>query len=121
MSTKTLSINNLFAFAAPEKTKKYSQKKISYGAMATSVGLIGLNVVVILSYLLGVNSYASTGYEIQHLQNNIDKLTAQNQSINLQIAEASSVVNIESAYVSANFVPTGSAKFLTLNQYSDNR
>ena len=78
-------------------------------------------MVLLMSYIYGVNEYASKGYEIQSLQKSLNNLAADNRQINLKVAEAGSMVSIQSDFLSSNFVPAGTPKFLqqgvfTLNQ-----
>jgi len=80
--------------------------------------LLALNAVVLLSYLLGINSYAAKGYEIKQLQNKIAVLNENNQKLNLKVSEAASMVAIQSDFQASDFVPVRQAEYLQLSQYS---
>lgn len=80
-----------------------------------ATGLIAANAVLLLSYIYGVNDFASKGYEIKALQTKLSQLNDDNKKINLKISEATSMVAIQSDFLNANFVPAGTAKFLVVN------
>lgn len=77
-----------------------------------SVALIGANVILLGSYIYGVNDFTNKGYEIKTLQTKLAVLSDQNKQINLQVSEASSMVSIQSDFLSANFVAAGTPRFL---------
>jgi hypothetical protein len=83
-----------------------------------SVSLIMLLVVVLMSYLLGVNSYTSRGYEIQKAQAQLSQLIEENKKLSLKTAEVSSIMKIQVALENSNFVPSGAMQFLEGNQYT---
>ncbi len=86
-----------------------------------SVGLISANVVLLMSYVYGVNDFASQGYQITQLQKRISVLTDSNRVATLKNSEAKSMVSIQTDVLSANFVPAGTPKFLVDNQYAQNQ
>jgi hypothetical protein len=74
--------------------------------------LIALNAVLLISYIVGVNLRASSGYEIKSLQTQINNLNQANKKLNLEIAEKSSVANLEMELSNRGFVPVKTAIFL---------
>lgn len=80
--------------------------------------LIVFNVLLFISFLSGVNSYSSTGYEIKKLQNRLSYLTEENKKLNLKVAESSSIVTVENEFLDKYFVSAGTPEFLQINQYS---
>lgn len=113
---KEFALNNFWA-------PVFSKTKVSYTAKKTqspahfwlAVGLIAANTVLLMSYIYGVNDFASKGYEIKALQTKLNNLNEDNKKINLKISEATSMVAIQSDFLSANFVPAGTAKFLVVD------
>ena len=85
---------------------------------AAAIGLVGLNILLLLSYLIAVNSYASTGYEIKTLQNRLSQLTEESKTMTIKVSEISSMVGVQNDFLSANFVPAGTPQFLQSNQLS---
>jgi len=112
---KALALDNIFApvfskakkqsFAVPSRPVKFW----------LSVALIAANAVLLMNYIYGVNDYANKGYEIKSLQKQVSSLTDDNRKITLKVSQASSMVSIQSDFLSSNFVPAGTAKFLNPN------
>ncbi len=90
-------------------TKTFSQAN---GAKIVAAFLIVLNLVLLFSYIFGVNFRASAGYEIKSLQNKINNLSQENKKLNLNIAEKSSVNNLETVLSQQGFSPVKSAIYL---------
>ena len=104
------------------RTKNVAAKKstVSNLRFYLAIGLIAANLVLLMSYIYGVNDYASKGYQIKALQKRLSVLNDDNKKVNLKVSEASSMVAIQSGFLSANFVPAGSSKFLEVsaNQFT---
>ncbi len=81
----------------------------------TSYVLITLNVLVMLSYLLGVNTQAASGYEIQQEQNQIQNLADAGKQLNLQLSEATSIAKIQTDYLNSGYVAAGQISYLQDN------
>ena len=113
--SKALALENVWA-PIFSKTKKQSfvQSKNSL-RFYFAVALVASNAVLLMSYIYGVNDYANKGYEIKAIQNQVNTLTEDNRKINLKVSQASSMVSIQSDFLSSNFVPAGSSKFLNTN------
>lgn len=84
----------------------------------SNVAVIAVSAVMLLSYLFGVNNYASKGFEIKSLQSRISQLTEENKKLSVKVSEQTSMTAIQNDFLSSNFVPAGQAKFLQVNQYS---
>ena len=83
-----------------------------------AVGLIALNVMLLMSYVYGVNQYSSVGYEIKSLQKRLSVLTEDNRKISLKVSEAGSMVSIQSDFLNSNFVAAGTPTFLQVSQFT---
>ena len=114
---KDLALDNIWDFFSGRGKAKVKvinkRSEVSNTRYWLAIVLIAANGFVLLSYVYGVNQSASSGYEIQQLQTQLTALTASNKQVNLQIAEASSMVDIQNDFLSANFVPAGTPIFLT--------
>jgi cell division protein FtsB len=105
--------SNIFSGISGTKTKKqFARSSSGSNLYWLSVLFISANVVVLMSYVIGVNSYASKGFEIKTLQARMDQLTKTNKALSLKVAEVSSMVNIQSDFLGADFVTAGTPKFL---------
>jgi hypothetical protein len=80
--------------------------------------LIAVNVVVMFSYLLGVNAQAASGYEIQKIQGKIFALTEENKQLNLKVSKQSTIAEIQTDYLNSGYVPMGAGNFLQVNNYT---
>ena len=81
--------------------------------------LIALNAAVLFSYLLGVNQAASTGYEIQKIQEKIATISDQSKKLNLQISQQTSIAQIQNDFLNSGYVPVGLAQFLQVNRFTE--
>ena len=114
---KVLSLGGFWAPAfAKNKTKVLGRKEAGSLQFFLAVLLIGLNVMLLMSYIYGVNKYAGKGYEIKKLQTQLAALTEENKKISLKISEAGSMVSIQSDFLNSNFVAAGTPKFLQATQ-----
>lgn len=120
MSSKVLVLENFFQFEFL-KTKKYASnaKQQSQPRFWLAAALIAANMVLLMSYIYGVNDFANKGYEIKALQNQLATLTDANKKINLTVSEATSMVSIQSDFLNANFVPAGTPTFLQPMQFTE--
>jgi hypothetical protein len=84
-----------------------------------SISLIAVNAVLLMSYIYGVNQFADTGYQIAVLQKQLNVLNSSNKAINLQVSEASSMVQIQNDFTAANFVSAGTPKFLQATRVAE--
>lgn len=120
---KTLALPSFFQFAAPGRQdqalgRKNSQIVPKWRKIA-AMGLIAANVFLLMSYLTAVNSYASTGYQIQTLQKRVSILTEENDSLSVKVAQTSSMISAQNDFAGQNFVSAGTPQFLLqTNQFS---
>ena len=114
--TKALSLSGFWS-SNFFKTKTFAAKipQRNRWTFYFAIALIAANLVLLASYIYGVNAFASKGYEIKVLQKRAKALEEENQKINLKISEAGSIVSIQSGFLSSNFVPAGTPKFLEAN------
>ncbi len=118
---KTLALENILDlsfFQTKKQSFKVIKKEESQVKYWFSIGLIAVNVLFLMSYIYGVNDFAASGYEIKSIQKQLALLNEDNKKINLKVSEANSMVVIQNDFLSANFVPGGTTKFLQANQFS---
>jgi|ERR1051326_6903751 hypothetical protein len=101
-------------FAAKHK-KAVTRSAVSPIAFWIGLALVVINAAMLVSYLSGVNSRSLQGYEIKQLQNKISQLSDATKSLNLKVAEASSILSIQNDFVNSNFVSMGTPKFLEVD------
>lgn len=118
---KALELINLFGFSQSAGKPAILKRKPAvakpavwqYGAFA----LLCLSIIISLSgYMVSVNSYAASGYEIKQLKNQLAQLEEANQKLNFQASRVSSMVNLQSQLAGSDFVPAGTPQFLYANQ-----
>lgn len=95
---------------------KKTESRYSVYKFWFSVSLIAINAVLLMSYIYGVNQFAGTGYQTGVLQKQLADLNDSNKKINMRISEVTSMVSIQNDFLSANFVPAGTPKFLQATQ-----
>jgi len=113
---KAFSLPRLFFFESAKNKRSISQTS-PLNLMLSSL-FIALNVFLLGSFLSGINSNSSKGYEIKKLQNNLSLLAEENNKLNVKLAEDTSMVAIQTDFLNANFVSAGTPIFLEGNQYS---
>ena len=117
---KTLQFPNFFTgsfFASRQKKQSFRAPQKPQAAWL-GFFLAAVSAMVLMSYLLGVNSYSSKGYEIKSLQTKLLLLTEENKKMNLKVSEVSSMVGIQNDLQNSNFVSVGTPLFLQVNQFS---
>jgi len=120
MSSKASALENFWPVEF-FKSKKYSSnsKQQSQPRFWLAAALIAANMVLLMSYIYGVNDFANKGYEVKALQTQLANLTDANNKINLTVSEASSMVSIQTDFLNANFVPAGTPTFLQPEQFTE--
>jgi len=68
------------------------------------VGLLSFVFLLSVAYILRVNSAAASGYEAHALEKQVAELNADLQSVNIKIADAGSMVNIEKRLQDMNLI-----------------
>ena len=77
-----------------------------------------VTLTISIVYVLGVNSYASTGYEIQQEQVRLNKLQEENKKLMVKAAEVGSISQIQNEATVQNLVSITSEEFLQPNHFS---
>ncbi len=118
--TKAIASQNILLSFMPLKAArkvKFAQQdnRTIYWA---SVVFLALNMVMLGSYLAGVNSYAASGYEIKKMQTRLDSLNEENKKLTIKVSEVSSIASVQSNFQNSDYVPAGTPKFLEVNQFS---
>lgn len=120
---KVLTLNNFFlpSFAG-NKFRIVAKTTSPNFRSVLAFSLIVANILLLGSYIYGVNKFSAKGYEIKKLQIQLTALTEENKKINLKVSEANSMVGIQSDFLNSNFVAAGTSKFLEISplagQYS---
>lgn len=116
---KALALDNFWAsgfFNAKKQIRRAAKNESSPPGFWLSASLIVVCALLLMSYIYGVNEYASAGYRIKALQSRLTVLNEENKKINLKVSEASSMVAIQSDFLKSNFVAAGTARFLQSTQ-----
>ncbi len=119
---KSLALDNFFGFSEPGRTlaapRHKTARKPAVWQFWASLCLAIACTLLMASYLVSVNSYAATGYQIKTLQNQLSALTETNQKLTVKTAQVSSMIAVQSQVLGANFVPAGTPTFLQVSQMS---
>lgn len=118
---KVLALDNFWSQFSSGKASgvrviKKTESRYSVYKFWFSVSLVAVNAVLLMSYIYGVNQFAGAGYQIGVLQKQLSDLNDSNKKINMRISEVTSMVSIQNDFLSANFVPAGTPKFLQATQ-----
>lgn len=122
----SLTIQNFFGLTSMRQQARVaalvrSGRPVSQPArwrLGAAVVLSVLSAGLLASYLVSVNSYAATGYQIRQMQKQLSDLTEANQKLNIKTAQVSSIVSVQAQALGADFVPAGTPQFLQVNQLS---
>jgi hypothetical protein len=116
---KVLALNNFFLPSFSKNKFRVSAKTANPNFRSVlALTLVVANVLLLGSYIYGVNKFAAKGYEIKKLQIQLSALTEDNKKINLKVSEANSMVGIQSEFLNSNFVAAGTSKFLEISPLS---
>jgi hypothetical protein len=77
-------------------------------------GMVALNVLLLVGYVISVNASASAGYEITKLQRTVSRLTEDSKKLTLENAEINSMMTIHDSLNREGFVPVVSAEYIQL-------
>jgi len=115
---RALKISSFFSSALllQDRRVSYSCSRKHTKWYVMSIAVMAALVLLLMNYVLGVNSYASTGYEIKKLETSLSSLNEENKKLSLRVSETSSVAGIQLELSDSNFVQVDSAKFLRTNQ-----
>jgi hypothetical protein len=80
--------------------------------------LIALNLAMVVVSILGVNFYAAQGYIIKDLQTKANSLQAENQKLEIRVAEAGSVLKTKDGLTAAGYVAAGGSNYIDYTQLS---
>jgi len=92
---KELSLPAVFSSPQARAIRTTGIKQASWGRKALVLVLAAINITLLFAYILGVNNYASTGYEIKALQTKISQISQENKKLTLSVSELSSVTNLQ--------------------------
>ena len=119
---KEISLPTILVVPKLKTAKSFSSANSSWLRKTAAVALVLLNAGLLFSYILGVNSSASTGYDIKNLQGKVANLTQENKKMTLQISEMAQVSSLENRLLGNGYSLVRQTKFLqTQNQYTQAR
>lgn len=75
--------------------------------------LSGLIVVFGVAYVLNTSSSATSGFEMHKLEKQVEALEIEVQKLQVEVANHSSITNIQSRLAGLNMVEAGEIKYLT--------
>lgn len=109
---KELSIPSILSVPQSRAVRAYNLRQVSSARKIFAVFLAAVCAGLSFVYILGVNTYASTGYEIKSLQNKVSLAAEKNKQLNLQIAEKTSISNLESELGQQGYSQVKQLKYL---------
>ena len=116
---KEISLPTFFSSPQGRVIRATGLRHESKAKKALVIFLAGLCATLLFSYVLGVNNYASTGYEIKSMQNKISALNQENKKLNLSFSEKASVSNYAAELARSGFTQVKGTTFLQgTSQYS---
>ena len=80
--------------------------------------LIALNMAVLFSYLFGINTAASSGYEIKKLQQQVAAQNEESKRLNLKISEQASIAELQVDFANSGYIPVGQVVYLATGHLS---
>lgn len=99
----------------PAKVKIGNKTKL-FKSILISLGL--LNVAIFTAYLIGVNTYASSGYEIKRLQKEIGENLETQKQLNANLSERNSLLGIENSFSELGFTANVNSNYFSSPQYT---
>lgn len=115
---KELSFPGLFRFSHTQSARTHFIKRENFGKKIWVAALLIVNTALLFMYILGVNNYASTGFEIKSLQNIINQIDQENRKLTLQISERTSVASLQQELMGSGFVAVKQNLYLQQQQFS---
>jgi hypothetical protein len=88
--------------------------QVSVFQKGLAMSLVGLNAIMLVSYVVAINTSAASGYEITKLQRSVHELTEQSKKLTLQNAEINSMSTIHQSLDQEGFVPVAGAEYIQL-------
>jgi cell division protein FtsB len=94
------------------KPQTYSCINQSKGMSFVSVLLVLGFAVLILTYIMQVNSVVSQGYQLRQAKENIEKLQKENQKLQIEVAQLQFPSNLEEIAVRLQMVENDQVAYL---------
>lgn len=94
------------------KSKKFCKSKHNRGVVALSLVIVSLVVGLSFVYLFQTNSLVSCNFKIRDYQGKIDKLKAESERLEMDIAQWQSPVNLESLVDTLGMIEVGEVVYL---------
>lgn len=86
----------------PEKARNLDTFKIKKFFI---LSLVFVDLTLFVSYLIGINTYASSGYKIRKIEKEILAVSEVQKKLNAKISETTSLISVQSSLTEYNFVP----------------
>src|SRR5271166_3314605 len=81
------------------KGRVIKKEEVGNFRLILAIALIAANAVLLMSYIYGVNAFASQGYSINQLQQKISDLNDTNKALTLKMSQATSMVSIQNDFL----------------------
>ncbi len=107
-------LQNLFFQSRPQLSASRRNFGVETHRPWLLYAIVAVNSALLLSYLLGVNARASTGYEIKEMQKQAQKIMEDQKALNLKLSEATAISVLTDDFSKSGFVQAGAPTFVTL-------
>lgn len=111
--SRYLTITNSSSARFGERKKSISARP-QMGRVTLSFLLVALVCAAGVFYIFEVNNMATKGYEIRNLENQLNKLQKENETLRIQEAELKSMYKIEEKTKDLNMVAPKDVSYLNL-------
>src|SRR6185436_19176407 len=93
-------------------TKGISKTKNTASVYRLNLAILSSTALIVLAYLFVINSLGTKGYEIRKLESQMQLLTEQHKTLEMQTSDLQSITRIQSKAQLLNFVPNTNATYL---------
>ncbi len=91
---------------------KVSRAELKMQTPLVGAAILGLGVLMVIVYLIQVNSFSTKGYEISTMQKKITQLREEQKNLEIQTAELQSLQRIQGDPTIINMVPVSSISYV---------
>jgi len=88
--------------------------KLSFNFKLFWLFVVASVMFLLTLYIISVNSLTKEHYLIQDYQNKISKLSAYNESLEINFSQSNSLVNVETYLLSQNFEKANQVKYIQI-------
>ena len=115
MTTRALALPGFFTGSPRVKTESRVRRRAASPAdikYYLAVGLAVLATVMLMAYIFGINQSAAKGYEISKAKAKLSLLQEENQKLQIRLAEAGSIAQIQTEATANHLVQITSQEYL---------